>query len=118
MRNGNSKRTAEATPRSLPDGRPTVRDTLPVTKWNYRDDPAAQHIGPVARDFRAAFGLGSDDEFIATVDPDGVALAAIQGLNRKVDEKDRELLDLVKRQQAQIEALRAELASLRSDRWS
>jgi hypothetical protein len=88
--------------------------SLPITRWNYKDDPVAQHIGPVAQDFRAAFGLGSDDKFIATVDADGVALAAIQGLNNKVDQRNNELLGLVRKQQEQIEALRAEIAALRA----
>ncbi len=87
---------------------------LPVTRWNYKDDPDAEHIGPVAQDFRAAFGLGSDERFIATVDADGVAFAAIQGLNSKVDARDQELRELVKQQQQQIELLRAELAALRA----
>jgi uncharacterized coiled-coil protein SlyX len=42
----------------------------------------------MAQDFYAAFGVGPDDKHIATVDADGVALAAIQGLNRKLQEKD------------------------------
>ena len=37
-------------------------------------------MGPMAQDFYAAFGLGEDDTHISTVDADGVALAAIQGL--------------------------------------
>jgi hypothetical protein len=46
----------------------------------------ARHIGPMAQDFHAAFGLdGTDDKHIATVDADGAALAAIQGLNAKVE---------------------------------
>jgi len=53
---------------------------LPVLRWNYiAEDDAVQHIGPVAEDFRAAFGVGAGDG-IATVDADGVALAAIQAL--------------------------------------
>ena len=39
----------------------------------------------------AAFGLGTDERHIATVDADGVALAAIQGLNQKLNEKDAEI---------------------------
>ena len=35
----------------------------------------------------AAFGVGPDDKHIATVDADGVALAAIQGLNQKLEQK-------------------------------
>ena len=37
-------------------------------------------MGPTAQDFYAAFGLGEDERHISTVDADGVALAAIQGL--------------------------------------
>ena len=59
---------------------------LPVLRWNYiAEDDAVQHIGPVAEDFRAAFGVGAGDG-IATVDADGVALAAIQALNAQVKE--------------------------------
>ncbi len=38
----------------------------------------------MAQDFHAAFGVGSDDTHIANVDADGVARAAIQGVNEKV----------------------------------
>ena len=51
-----------------------------AVRGNKADDGAVRHIGPVAQDFRAAFDLGADDKTIATVDADGVALAAIQGL--------------------------------------
>ncbi|MDX1547964.1 MAG: tail fiber domain-containing protein [Rhodothermales bacterium] len=54
---------------------------LPITTWNYRtDDPAVRHMGPVAQDFYAAFGLGADDEHLAPLDANGVALAAVQAL--------------------------------------
>jgi hypothetical protein len=89
---------------------------LPITRWNYKDDPSAQHIGPVAQDFRAAFGLGSDDKFITTIDADGVALTAIQALNTKVEEKGDDIRKLVKQQQEQIDALRAEIAALKTER--
>ena len=58
---------------------------LPISQWNFKSETAVQHVGPMAQDFRAAFGLGPDAQHIATVDADGVALAAIQGLNEKVD---------------------------------
>ena len=58
---------------------------LPVESWEYKDDSRTRHIGPVAQDFYAAFHIGTDDKHIATVDADGVALAAIQGLNQKVE---------------------------------
>lgn len=87
---------------------------LPITRWNYKDDPSSQHIGPVAQDFRAAFGLGSDDKSITTVDADGVALTAIQALNSKVTERDGEIRELVRQQQSQIEVLKAEIAALKT----
>lgn len=89
---------------------------LPITRWNYKDDPKANHIGPVAQDFRAAFGLGSDDKSIATVDADGVALAAIQGLNNKLEDQVAELRALLKTQQQQIQALKAEVAAFKTAR--
>jgi len=63
---------------------------LPISQWNYKGDSGAAHMGPVAQDFHAEFGLGSDDKSIATVDESGVALAAIQGLNRKLETQLRE----------------------------
>jgi len=62
-----------------------VRD-LPITTWNYtRDDLAIRHIGPMAQDFAAIFGLGADDRYIHPIDGQGVALAAIQGLITEVE---------------------------------
>lgn len=57
---------------------------MPITRWSYKSEAGVTHMGPVAQDFRAAFGLGTDDKSIVSVDADGVALAAIQGLNRKI----------------------------------
>ncbi len=54
---------------------------VPVNTWNYTSqDPSIRHMGPMAQDFYAAFGLGEDERYISTVDADGVALAAIQAL--------------------------------------
>ncbi len=75
---------------------------LPLSEWNYKADTSSRHIGPMAQDFHAAFGVGPDDKHIATVDADGVALAAIQGLNQKVEEKE-----------ARIQSLEKELAALK-----
>jgi hypothetical protein len=82
---------------------------LPVQSWDYKAQPGDKHIGPVAQDFHAAFGLnGDDDKHIATVDESGVALAAIQGLNERLNEKDAEYQKL----QAQNESLEKRLADL------
>jgi trimeric autotransporter adhesin len=69
---------------------------LPVMEWRYKVEvDGTKHIGPMAQDFHAAFGLnGADDKHISTVDESGVALAAIQGLNQKLDEKDSEIQTL------------------------
>jgi trimeric autotransporter adhesin len=51
----------------------------------------------MAQDFHAAFGVGPDERHITTVDADGVALAAIQGLNRKLEASRRENAELRER---------------------
>jgi hypothetical protein len=71
--------------------------SLPLSQWNFKQDPSARHLGPVAQDFHAAFGLGTDDKHIATVDADGVALAAIQGLYQVVQEKEARIASLEQR---------------------
>lgn len=53
---------------------------LSVNSWAYRSDPSTQHAGPMAEDFHAAFGFGSDAEHLAPGDVAGVSLAAIKGL--------------------------------------
>ena len=71
---------------------------LPISQWSYKTDASTRHIGPVAQDFYAAFNVGPDDKHIAVVDEGGVALAAIQGLNQKLEtelkEKDGEIQEL------------------------
>ena len=73
---------------------------MPVSRWNYKQDATSEHLGPMAQDFYAAFHVGPDDKHIATIDEEGVALAAIQGLNRKLEqgekEKDAEIQTLKK----------------------
>jgi hypothetical protein len=67
---------------------------MPISQWNYKQAKGERHIGPMAQDFHAAFGLGEDDKHIAVVDEAGVALAAIQGLNRKLEQKETEITEL------------------------
>lgn len=58
---------------------------LPITTWNYRtDDASVRHIGPMAQDFAAVFGVGVNDRTIHPMDGQGVALAAIQALADQV----------------------------------
>jgi hypothetical protein len=68
---------------------------LPIETWSYKDDPhGVHHIGPMAQDFYAAFGVGESDTTISTLDPDGVALAAIQELAKKVARLEDENIKL------------------------
>ena len=68
---------------------------LPISTWNYKaEDAATRHLGPMAQDFAAAFALGSDDKSISTVDEEGVALAAVQGLYQVMQEKDARITQL------------------------
>ena len=76
---------------------------LPITQWNFKAEPGIAHIGPMAQDFHAAFNLGTDDKHIASVDEDGVALAAIQALNAEV-----------RGQKSEVSKLKAENAELRA----
>jgi hypothetical protein len=79
------------------DAREVLRKVavLPIATWNWKSqDPMISHMGPMAQDFHAAFGLGETPKGISTVDSEGVALAAIQGLHQLVQEKDREIAQL------------------------
>ena len=62
---------------------------LPITSWAFKEDPKQRHIGPMAQDFHAAFGLsGTDDKHINLSDAAGVSLVSIQELNKRLQEKD------------------------------
>jgi hypothetical protein len=59
---------------------------VPVTTWNYiSQDRSIRHMGPMAQDFYAAFGLGENELMINSVDMDGVNLAAIHALTARTD---------------------------------
>jgi hypothetical protein len=66
---------------------------LPVSTWSYKGDQA-RHIGPMAQDFAAAFGLGSDDKHVAPSDVAGVGLAAVQALMRQLEQTNARLARL------------------------
>jgi hypothetical protein len=69
---------------------------VPIEQWHYKweSDKDTPNIGPMAQDFIAAFYPGRDDKGISTLEFDGVELAAIQGLNQKLNEKDAEIQNL------------------------
>jgi hypothetical protein len=83
---------------------------IPVERWNYKweSDTNTPHIGPMAQDFKAAFYPGRDDKGISTLEFDGVELAAIQGLNERVQELKNEL----ERRDAENADLKSRLSAL------
>jgi len=75
---------------------------MPITSWSYKStDGSVRHLGPMAQDFRAAFGLGADSVTITTTDIDGVNLLAVQALEKRTAE-----------QRSEIAALRAQNSEL------
>lgn len=102
------------------DGRAVLHGlaSIPITTWNYKaQDEGIRHMGPMSQDVFAAFGLGVSDTGIDTIDADGIALAAIQGLKA---EKDAEVARLTQENEElrarveQLESLGRELASLKA----
>lgn len=86
---------------------------MPIRSWRYHVEAEdVRHVGPTAQDFKAAFGLGHDDKSIGTIDADGVALAAIQGLNAKLERTVAEQAGENARLRADLRALREEIANL------
>lgn len=67
---------------------------LPITQWNYKTAKGVKHIGPVAQDFYAIFGVGDDDKHISTIDPAGISLAGIKALNEKVNAQQKQIREL------------------------
>jgi len=86
---------------------------LPLTTWSYKAQPkTVRHIGPMAQDFREAFGVGENERSIATVDADGVALAAIQGLNQKLEVENAALRSELRTRDAKLEDLQKRLVAI------
>lgn len=83
---------------------------LPISTWTYKQSSEGLHIGPMAEDFKAAFAVGSDAEHISTVDADGIALAAIQGLNAKLETENSAL----KQRLQSLEAADAENSAMKA----
>src|SRR5437867_5682305 len=82
--------------------------SLPIARWHYTNAPGIRHIGPMAQDFKAAFGVGEDDKHLSVVDGIGVALASIQGLQQELQYRDEQL----QQKDARIAALELKLAEL------
>jgi FtsZ-binding cell division protein ZapB len=100
---------------------------MEVATWEYKDEngegQGERHIGPMAEEFHKAVDVGQSDEHINSINADGVALAAIQGLAAENDEKDERIEELeseaatarkeAEAAQEEAEAAREENARLR-----
>jgi hypothetical protein len=88
-----------------------ILETVPILTWNYTEEDAEiRHMGPVAQDFYAAFGLGYDAQSLTTVDVDGVALAGVKGLYQLIQEQEARIVA----QEQEISALQQQMTALKS----
>lgn len=86
---------------------------IPMNTWRWNSEPGTViHMGPMAQDFYAAFGLGDSDKRIVTVDADGVALAAIQALHSRARESEAAVQARLAEKDARIDALELRLEKM------
>lgn len=63
-------------------------EALSICSWELdADSDDSRHVGPMAGEFANQFDLGGEGS-IATVDADGIAFAAIQGLSERLDQRE------------------------------
>jgi hypothetical protein len=86
---------------------------LPINEWSYNAEGEVRHMGPISEDFYEIFKLGGTDKGLSSVDPAGVALAAIQGMNQELMKRDQRIEQL-ERSNAMLISKLEELESLRS----
>jgi hypothetical protein len=90
---------------------------VPIQSWRFKaEDETVRHIGPMSQDFVGTFGYGTNDKFISSVDADGIALAAIQALEMRLNEKDARIQALetgLGDKDARIRALEDAVAELK-----
>jgi hypothetical protein len=93
------------------DGEDVLRrlKSVPVSSWNYKtQDKSIRHIGPMAQDLYAAFGVGESDKMINSIDIDGVNLAGVRALTDRTGKQQSEI-DELKKSNAALAKQNAEL---------
>lgn len=100
---------------------------LQVHSWQNvaGDASGVERLGPAAEDFYEIFEVGADPDHITAGDADGVAIAAIQGLADRLDERDAHIERqdrriqqqrvLIDEQRTDLETLRERLESLQTE---
>ncbi len=89
---------------------------LPIQEWNYKsDEQKLRHVGPTVEDFRNAFGLGTDGQYIFPMDVQGVTMAAVQGLYQLVQEKDAQIAELQRKLDTELREIK-QLLQKKADR--
>jgi len=79
---------------------------LPVSEGSYKGY-GQRHIGAMSQDFHALFPLNENDKALNDADLHGVELAAIKGLNEKVESGKQKA-------EIQMEELKMESADLKA----
>jgi hypothetical protein len=85
---------------------------IPINEWSYIGYDQ-RHIGPMAQDFHQQFPLNENDKALNDADLHGVALAAIQGLNQKVEVRSQKAEGRIQMLESENAALKGELAELK-----
>ncbi len=86
---------------------------IPVQTWRYKDQAAdIRHAGPMAQDFYAAFELGEGERHISTMDADGIALSAIQGLRKITQDENAQLKERLDEQALELATLKKRLQEI------
>ena len=88
--------------------------SLPINTWAFTNAVNTRHLGPMAQDFHAAFGLGKDDTTISPRDVASVGLAAIQGLNQIVESGKQKTETRMETLETENATLKQELAELKA----
>ena len=83
---------------------------LPISTWRYKANSDELHMGPMAQDFWAAFGLHEGDKSIALNDLSGVALASIQALNQSLKEELAGRDEMIRKLEARVRQLESHLS--------
>ncbi|QCC50851.1 tail fiber domain-containing protein [Halapricum salinum] len=97
-----------------PDAALSGVEEMDVCTWEYEDEDGegagVTHVGPMAEDFHEAFeaDLGDSDEHINSINADGLAFAAIQGLSERLERKEERIDEL----EAENEQLRERLEEI------